>query len=86
MNLYRYLWEDGIWYIHADDIEDAKQFVFDMDRIPYDIIQIDYVDMEVSDEEEIKTIKSKQSVAVVSQTNASEAVRNEAIGIKRMVI
>ena len=59
MNLYRYLWEDGIWYIHADDIEDAKQFVFDMDRIPYDIIQIDYVDMEVSDEEEIKTIKSK---------------------------
>jgi hypothetical protein len=86
MNLYRYLWEDSIWYIHADDIEDAKQFVFDMDRIPYDIIQIDYVDMEVSDEEEIKTIKSKQSVAVVSQTNASEAVRNEAIGIERVVV
>ena len=86
MNLYSYFWDGGIWNVYAETLDEARQLVFDIDRIPYDIIQIDYVDMEVSDEEEIKTIKSKQSVTVVSQTNVSEAVRNEASGSQKLVV
>lgn len=86
MNLYRYYWDGGIWNVYAETLDEARQLVFDIDRIPYDIMQIDNVHMEVNDEKEIETIKSKQGATVVSQTNAGEAVGYEASGLERLVV
>lgn len=72
--------------MYAETLDEARQLVFDIDRIPYDIMQIDNVHMEVNDEEEIETIKSKQGATVVSQTNAGEAVGYEASGLERLVV
>lgn len=72
--------------MYAETLDEARQLVFDIDRIPYDIMQIDNVHMEVDDEEEIKAIKSKQGVAVVSQKNAGEAAGYETSGLERLVV
>ena len=67
MNLYYYFWDGGVWNIHAKDITEARQLVFDMDRIPYDIMRIPTINInkEVSNEdEENKAAESKTDLAV----------------------
>jgi hypothetical protein len=86
MNLYSYFWDGGIWNVYAETLDEARQLVFDIDRIPYDIIRIDNVYMEVTNAEEIKTVKSKQGIAVVCQADAGQASRHEAKGLERLVV
>jgi hypothetical protein len=86
MNLYSYFWDGGIWNVYAETLDEARQLVFDIDRIPYDIIRIDNVYMEVTNAEEIKTVKSKQSIAVVCQADAGQTSGHEAKGLERLVV
>jgi len=89
MNLYRYFYDSSIWDIYAKDIEEARQLVFDSDRIPYDIICIPTINinMEVDNEdEEDKTTKGKKDFAVNIKANAGKTVVHEARPVAKLVI
>lgn len=67
MRKYRYFWDNSLWEIHAKNLEEARQLVFDMDRIPYDMMCIPTINInkDVSNEDkENKTTKSKENLAV----------------------
>ena len=89
MNLYRYFCDGGIWDIYAKDIEEARQLVFDSDRIPYDIMCIPTINInkEVSNEdEEDKATKSKKDLSLNIKANASKTVVHEARSIAKLVV
>jgi len=89
MNLYYYFWDGGLSQVHAKDITEAKQLVFDLDRIPYDIMCIPTINinMEVDNEdEEDKATKGKKDFAVNIKANAGKAVVHEARPVAKLVI
>ena len=89
MNLYRYFYDGGIWDIYAKDIEEARQLVFDSDRIPYDIICIPTINinMEVSNEdEEDKAAEGKKDLAVSIKANASKTAVHETRSVAELVV
>lgn len=80
MHRYNYFWDGSYWDIYAKDITEARQLVFDLDRIPYDIIHIPTINinMEVIDEDEKDTAtKSKTDFASNCKTNASQTSSHE---------
>lgn len=85
MNRYNYFWDGSYWDIYAKDITEAQQLVFDLDRIPYDIIHIPTIniDMEVVDEDEKDTAtKSKKDIKSNSKKNVSQAIGYETYRLK----
>lgn len=89
MNLYRYFYNGSIWDIYAKDIEEARQLVFDSDRIPYDIMCIPTINinMEVNNEdEEDKATEGKKDLAVNIKANASKTVVHEARPVAELVV
>lgn len=67
MRKYRYFWDNSLWEIHAKNLEEARQLVFDIDRIPYDMMCIPTINInkDVNNEDkEIKTTKSKENLAI----------------------
>lgn len=89
MNLYHYFYDGSIWDIYAKDIEEARQLVFDMDRIPYDIMCIPTINinMEVSNEnEENKATEGKKDLAVNFKENASKTIIHATRSTKELVV
>ncbi len=85
MNRYNYFWDGSYWDIYAKDITEAQQLVFDLDRIPYDIIHIPTIniDMEVIDEDKKDTAaKSKKDIKSNSKKNVSQAISYETYRLK----
>jgi hypothetical protein len=86
MNKYRYFWDGGVFTIHAGNIEEAGQLVFDLDRIPYDIIEIPIItlDTEVTDHETEKdtATEGKKNPEPYGKENAGQAPGHEARGLE----
>ena len=85
MHRYNYFWDGSYWDIYAKDIEEAQQLVFDLDRIPYDIIHIPTlnINMEVVDEDKKDTAaKSQKDIKSNSKKNASKATGYETYRLK----